>query len=408
MERADAELVAATLSGDKEAFGELVDRYQPMVKRVAWQICLSEELAKELAQEAILQAYLSLDQLRGPTRFQSWLYRITLNVCRSHFRSQKVDYLSFESLTGGLRYQGVFSVEARVDPQEIVEIQEIHERVLSAVNQLSPKNREITLLYYYEDLSVREISALLDISISAVKSRLYQSRKHLKERLFSLYRADDLVTEEQERRQIMVKVSIADVVVQVKTQHRIVVLKDAENQRALPIWIGPFEADTIALTLRNTRVSRPMTYTFVANILTATGAQLEEVRIEILKDDTFYAIAKLRNGDNVQEIDARPSDALALALQTGSPIYVAEEVMEQAGAAIPEKREEVAPIEGWYLSQIRGTRTDFPEDEIEKLDLFAPSMTKEMQELAAQSPEEKEARKQRESRELMTFVFGES
>jgi RNA polymerase sigma factor (sigma-70 family) len=405
MERADAELVAATRRGNKEAFGQLVERYQQMVKRVVWQMTANEDLAKELAQESILQAYLSLNNLRDTDRFQSWLYGITLNVCRNYFRSQKVDYLSFESLTGGLRYQGLFPVEENVDPQEIVEIQEIHELVLRAVDSLSSKNREITLLFYYEDLSVREISALSGISISAIKSRLHQSRKQLKEKLSALDRADDFVTEELKRRQTMIKVTIADVVVQVKTKHRIVVLEDAEKQRALPIWIGPFEADSIAMTLKNTAVARPVTYMFVANILTATGAQLEEVRIEVLKDNTFYAIAKLRNGENVQEIDARPSDALALATQTGSPIYVSEEVMQKAGSMIPEKREEAAPIEGWYLSLTSGLRTNFPEDAIENLTFFTPRMTKVPEERVDQSAEENAERKHRESMELITFVF---
>jgi len=78
-----------------------------------------------------------------------------------------------------------------------------------------------------------------------------------------------------------------------------------------------------------------MTFEFTASILAASGATLDEVRIESLREETFYAVAKIRNGNSVKEIDARPSDALGLAVRTGCPIYVSPEVMDKAGSAIP-------------------------------------------------------------------------
>jgi RNA polymerase sigma-70 factor (ECF subfamily) len=78
--QADAELVALARSGDKNAFGHLIERYQPMVQRLAWSMVANENIAKELAQEAILQAYLSLEHLRDDHRFKSWFYSIVLNV----------------------------------------------------------------------------------------------------------------------------------------------------------------------------------------------------------------------------------------------------------------------------------------------------------------------------------------
>jgi bifunctional DNase/RNase len=80
-----------------------------------------------------------------------------------------------------------------------------------------------------------------------------------------------------------------------------------------------------------------MTFKFMASLLEATGAELDEVRVEALKEDTFYAVAKLRGGGRVEEVDARPSDAIALALHTGSPIYVLEELLERAGKDLPEE-----------------------------------------------------------------------
>src|SRR5215831_15839349 len=98
----DAELVAKVRQGDKEAFGQLIERYQQMVGHIAKKMIADEWVARELAQEAILQAYLSLDHLRDASRFKSWLYGITLNMCRSYLHDQKMDLLSLESILGGM------------------------------------------------------------------------------------------------------------------------------------------------------------------------------------------------------------------------------------------------------------------------------------------------------------------
>ena len=98
--RTDAELVALARSGDRDAFGHLVERHQQMAKRIAMGMVPNEDIARELVQEAMLQAYLSLDHLRDDGRFKSWLYGITLNVCRSHIRDQKTVLFSLEALAG--------------------------------------------------------------------------------------------------------------------------------------------------------------------------------------------------------------------------------------------------------------------------------------------------------------------
>ena len=150
----------------------------------------------------------------------------------------------------------------------------------------------------------------------------------------------------------MVEVSIADIVTQERTDEEtgksftryIVVLLDEQARRMLPIWIGPLEGPSIAMGLKDFQVPRPLTHTFAANLFEALGARLEEVRIESLKGDTFYAVAKLRRGRAVTEVDARPSDALALAVRTGSPIYVADELMQKVGFDIPAEVGEKRPM----------------------------------------------------------------
>ena len=105
--RTDRELVTLARSGDKRAFGALIDRYQSMVFAIAKKMVANSDSAKDLAQEAFLQAYLSLDRLRDVNRFSSWLYGIVLNVCRSYLRSQKTDFFSVEAIAGGLHFDAI-------------------------------------------------------------------------------------------------------------------------------------------------------------------------------------------------------------------------------------------------------------------------------------------------------------
>jgi RNA polymerase sigma-70 factor (ECF subfamily) len=92
--KSDSDLVALARAGDKAAFGRLIERYQTMVYHVALKTVRNEYLAQELAQEALLQAYLSLDRLRDAARFKNWPYGAALNVCKSYLRQQKMDFFT--------------------------------------------------------------------------------------------------------------------------------------------------------------------------------------------------------------------------------------------------------------------------------------------------------------------------
>jgi len=344
-ETRDAELVTLACSGGKEAFGRLVERYQDMAYRIALGMVASEGIAQELAQEAVLQAYLSLDHLRDGAAFKSWLYGIVLNVCRSYIRDQKTIFFSLEDLAGGLQFGAIPFSGSVPDPQEVVEERELYRLVLDAVSALTPRNRAVVLMFYYDQLSLQEIAAILGVSMVAVKGRLHKSRRRLREQLLALYSELEPAVPVKSRRIKMVKVTVADVVKreQVGEQpghprtHYVIVLADEAGRRALPIWVGPWEGTALAIGLREFPVPRPLTFTFMAKLLEAAGAKLEKVHIHALKENTFYAVAQLRCGDEVQEVDARPSDAIALAVLTGSPIFAAEEVLERAGVDIPAK-----------------------------------------------------------------------
>lgn len=322
-EKTDAELVLLTRAGNREAFGYLVERYLQMVRRIAARLIADEEIARELAQEAILQAYLSLDHLRDPVSFKGWLYGITLNVCKSYLRDQKVDVLSFESVMGGMRCDSVF--DDAIDPQSVVEERELRHAVFQAVQNLPPGDRAAAQLFYYEQLTLREVATSLKVSVTTVKGRLHRARKYIRQHVSSQYEA---VLPVKQRKRRMRKVTIDSVREHAETKKYIVVLKD-ENDAQLIIWIGQSEALTIAGGLNEVEPPRPLSAQLMLNLLQATKSELVEVRIEALKEEIFYAVLKIRTGKETQEVDARPSDALALAVLAKCPIYVNEKVMEQ-------------------------------------------------------------------------------
>jgi RNA polymerase sigma factor (sigma-70 family) len=341
----DAELVGRALAIDRDAFGALAERHRPMARRIAMGIVRDVETAREMASEAILQAYLSLGQLQDFERFQSWLHGIVLNVCRAHLRDLGRAPLSLEEIMGGLRFEAIPMGSIEPDPQEAAEAKELHRMVLDAVEALPPKSRAATLLYYYDQLTVREVAATLGVSVSAVKIRLHSARGRLRETLLPTHEAPGRPEKKREER-TMIKVEIADVI-EKKTQGdsagqdslwNILVLLDREGRRLLPLWIGPPEGRAIVLALKQVATPRPLTYSFVGRILDAAVATVTDVRIHKLTDDTltFLALISIRTGDRVREVDARPSDAVALAAHTGSPIFVAEEVLDKGGVRIPE------------------------------------------------------------------------
>jgi len=334
--KADSELVALARSGDKDAFSQLIERYQQMVRRIALGMVAREEIARELAQEALLQAYLSLDHLRDISRFKSWLYGIVLNVCRSYIRDQKVNPYSLEAMMGGMYRDVLYYPSPIIDPEEIAEQRELHNTVLQAVQELSPKDRAATLLFYYEQLSMREIAAILGVSITAVKGRLHRAREQLRERLLLAYAGTEHMSTTRERSKTMAQVKVATVMENTENKQNAIILLEETTRRVLTIYVGAPEAMLIAMGHTEIAPTRPMGIHLMISLLKAAGMQLEEARIETLKDEVFYAVAKFRNGTAVYELDARPSDAIALAVLLGRPIYVAEEVLAACGIALPE------------------------------------------------------------------------
>ena len=138
----------------------------------------------------------------------------------------------------------------------------------------------------------------------------------------------------------LVPMSIKGLMLDPVSNSPIVVLKDEEEKFFLPIWVGIFEANAIALQLENVATPRPMTHDLLRNMISELDARVTRIVINDLRDSTFFAQIRLLvtkgGGDRMLEIDARPSDAIALALRTEAPIYVAQSVLEQAQTISPE------------------------------------------------------------------------
>lgn len=135
----------------------------------------------------------------------------------------------------------------------------------------------------------------------------------------------------------MIEMKVAGIALDATTRSPIVLLRDASERRALPIFIGQEQAKSIIGALENHQPPRPLTHDLFVNLMEAWDMVLERVVIHSLQDNTFYAVLIVRQGENRKEIDARPSDAISIALRTDSPIWVMEEVI--ADASIPVDRD---------------------------------------------------------------------
>jgi bifunctional DNase/RNase len=155
-----------------------------------------------------------------------------------------------------------------------------------------------------------------------------------------------------------IEVRIRGLMMDPATNMPIVVLKDVGSETVMPIWVGIFEANAIAIEIEKMAAPRPMTHDLTRNLIQHLNARLERVVITDIKDDTFHAVLWLKQADEPVLIDARPSDAIALALRSDCPIYVAEHVMQSA------KLSTAGSSEGPTAEQLRGWLEGLNDDDL--------------------------------------------
>jgi len=344
--RRDSELVAATRAGEQAAFGELIDRHRPRAVGLARRFLRDPLEAEDAVQEALLQAFLRLEELREPERFGAWLFGIVANLAKMRLRASSRGIASLEELAGGMRVPPGLLAAPDPTPEQAVEARELLRRLLTAIDGLPGGQRDVVLMHYVEGLSCQEIAALLGRSTGAVRVRLHRARHELRDLLGAEHPETETPVaagRPRKEQRAMIEVTLEDVVVRVEADGgdlprvvhplRIVLLRERDGERLLPIWVGAPEGDALALHHGGASTPRPLTIDLSVRMLELAGARVDRVHVSSLRDNTFYGVIALRVGDEVHDVDARPSDALNLAVRVGAPITVDATVME--AAAIP-------------------------------------------------------------------------
>lgn len=138
----------------------------------------------------------------------------------------------------------------------------------------------------------------------------------------------------------MIETIVESIRVSLVTQARVVILKEVEGERHLPIWIGPFEAEAIAMELQSIPSTRPLPYDLLRSVIGELGAEVQRILITEISNDVFYARIILETHGSSVEIDSRPSDAIALAVRVKVPIFVDDSVMDRAGVRLDDDEDD--------------------------------------------------------------------
>jgi RNA polymerase sigma factor (sigma-70 family) len=305
-----------------------------MAMHVCRRLIGTSEGLEDVAQETAVQAMLGLTALRTPAHFGAWLTGIGLNVARRGLRMNVRNTWSLEVLSGGRQISEL--TDPGPGPEELAEEAELSRRVRAAVADLPAGQRAAIVLVYLGGLTYRETANALGIEVGTLKTRLHKGRQQLQRRLADLWM--------EERMMSVVSTPLVEMHVVDVRRHpprnpdeagrSLVVLADADGTHRLPIWVGAWEGDSIAMLLEKLQVPRPLTHAFAASLLLAGGIQVSQVRINRLTDETFYAQVVLVTPDGERIVDSRPSDAIALALQMGKAILVAPDILAQIEAAV--------------------------------------------------------------------------
>ena len=358
----DGELVRAACAGQAAAVSALINRHWPLVHKLLARAIGNWTEAEDLAQETMFQAVTRLAELREPERFRPWLYTIALNRARLWWRraparrfTQSLDTLLVETPVAVERHLAGDGASA----EAAWEANDLARAIGRAISALPQEQHQAIVAHYVEGLTYDEIAMLLAVPASTIRGRLYHARGRLRRELARL--TSDGYAEfdrppyapsgrERPRRLAMtyVEMIVDSIRFALHGTSQMVVLKELDSDHTLPIIIGPAEAEAIVLKFHESQLPRPMSHDLALGLATAFGASIQEVRVTKLEQGTFFAAVVITRDGRTKEIDARPSDAIALALRAQVPIYVHTAVREQAKA-----------LEDWIEPPAWPLRNDF-------------------------------------------------
>jgi RNA polymerase sigma-70 factor (ECF subfamily) len=310
----DARLVGRAALGDEAAYEELLTRHRPALMRACAAVVRDAGAAADVAQEAALVAWLQLDRLRDPSRFDAWLVGIGRNLALRAARERA----RRERRVG----EGAPRPAEADTPEQWVLARERAEEVAAAISALPRGQRDAVVLFHLADLPQAAVAARLNTGVGAVRTRLHKARRTLRERLIDEKEAPVPETALPAR--------ITDVRRTPAGRH-VVLLATKEDE--LPIWIGASDAEALAAGLHDVQRPRPNAHALALSLVRACGRAAVRVRITRLDASIFYAEVVLDDGTTV---DARPSDALILAVAAGVPIEVDSTVLVAARDPLPD------------------------------------------------------------------------
>jgi RNA polymerase sigma-70 factor, ECF subfamily len=178
------ERINQVLKGDHNAFGEIVELYKDKVFQICFRMLGNRQEAEDLAQEAFVRAFVNIRSFNIQMKFSTWLYRIATNLCIDRLRKKKPDYYLDAEVSGteGLNmYSQIASDMAK--PEDEVESLELQETIQVEIMKLPEKYRSVIVLKYIEELSLKEISEILDLPVGTVKTRIHRGREALRKQL---------------------------------------------------------------------------------------------------------------------------------------------------------------------------------------------------------------------------------
>ncbi len=167
----------------------------------------------------------------------------------------------------------------------------------------------------------------------------------------------------------MLEMIVDSIRVSLTNYQRVVILKVKDSDKYLPIWIGPAEADAIALKLQDVSVPRPLTHDLLGSVIDTLGAKVEKIIVSELTDDTFFAKIVINTNGSSMEVDSRPSDAIALAVRTKAPIFADNAVVEQAGVNMDMETGK-AVLPGEPAASVETPPEAVGEDELNRMSAF--------------------------------------
>lgn len=318
MQETDGELVERVLAGETERFRTLVQRYQDAVYGVALSRTGSFADAEDVAQDAFLSAFESLDELDNPESFGAWLYRIAANRAKQRVREDRRRQKRHDAIAS--------SRQERPTPDELASQKEVRSQVMAALQRLSETNRETATLYYINAYSTADISRLTGRPVGTVRRRLHDARKKLRKELVAMV--------EDELKQFRPGKEFADEILRkirkmrVWTSARRLFFTDDRN-RSFWVHVGPFVVRTIEPWLAGKgSLDDQDIFTTAVRALKACGCEIKRAVMDAATGQPL-GLLTIKRGTGAIDMDCPPGTAINLAVRQGAPVLIEDTIAEE-------------------------------------------------------------------------------